>query len=167
MTEDLNSLRDLLTRVASGEGESLTPVRLQSMPPGVETILLVEDQDAVRTLAAHVLRSCGYTVLEAANGQDALAAADAHDGPIHVLVSDVVMPRLGGRGLAQELLAKRPACKVLFLSGYTDDALIHHGVLEAEYAFLQKPFTPSMLARKLRTVLASSEPTPREAVQPK
>jgi CheY-like chemotaxis protein len=123
------------------------------LPRGTETVLLAEDEGALRALARHVLEGCGYTVREAADGREALAAAAGHAGPIHLLVSDVVMPHLGGRELAERLTAARPGCKVLFLSGYTDDAVVHHGVRAAEFAFLQKPFTPAALARKVREVL--------------
>ncbi len=128
-----------------------------AMPRGRETVLLVEDEDAVRALARHVLRSCGYTVLEAANGKEAVHFAQSHAGPVDLLVSDVVMPHLGGRQLAERLRALRPTLKVLFTSGYTDDAIVRHGVLEAEFAFLQKPFTPSALAQKVREVLDEGE----------
>jgi len=123
------------------------------MPHGSETVLLVEDEDAVRSLARHVLRSCGYTVLEAGDGRTAVELVEDHKGTIDLLLSDVVMPYLGGRQLAERLAALRPGLKVLFLSGYTDDAVVRHGVLEADYAFLQKPFTPTSLAQKVRAVL--------------
>ncbi len=126
---------------------------LRTMPRGSETVLLVEDEDAVRALAGHVLRSCGYAVLEAADGRQAVQVAEKHRGPIDLLVSDVVMPHLGGRQLAERLVAGRPGLKVLFLSGYTDDAVVRHGVLGADYAFLQKPFTTAGLAQKVREVL--------------
>ena len=132
-------------------GRSVHGVRV--MPRGTETVLLVEDEDAVRALAGYVLRSCGYTVLEAGDGRDAVRVAEVHAGPIHLLVSDVVMPHLGGRELAERLTAVNPRLRVLFLSGYTDDAVVRHGVLEAEYAFLQKPFTPTALAQMAREVL--------------
>ena len=135
----------------SPAGKSFAGLRV--MPRGNETVLLVEDEDAVRALARHILRSCGYTVLEAADGREAVRDAARHLGPIHLLVSDVVMPHLGGRQLAERLTAVKPGLKVLFLSGYTDDAIVRHGVLEAEYAFLQKPFTPTTLAQKVREVL--------------
>ncbi|MEX1182055.1 MAG: response regulator [Gemmatimonadota bacterium] len=110
-------------------------------------------EDAVRALARHVLTACGYTVLEAADGRDAIRVAERHAGRIDLVLSDVVMPYLGGRQLVERLAAVRPGMKVLFLSGYTDDAVVRHGVLEADYAFLQKPFTPTALARKVRDVL--------------
>jgi two-component system cell cycle sensor histidine kinase/response regulator CckA len=123
------------------------------MPTGDETLLLVEDDDAVRALGRHVLQALGYNLLEASDGREALRLAQDHVGPIHLVVSDVVMPHLGGRQLAEMLEGVRPGVRVLFLSGYTDDAVIRHGILEADVAFLQKPFTPRALARKVRAVL--------------
>jgi two-component system, cell cycle sensor histidine kinase and response regulator CckA len=126
---------------------------LSVMPHGSEIVLLVEDEDAVRSLACHVLRSCGYTVLEADDGQRAVQLVKDHRGPIDLVLSDVVMPYLGGRQLVERLSALRPSLKVLFMSGYTDDAVVRHGVLATDYAFLQKPFTPTALAQKVREVL--------------
>jgi len=125
----------------------------QTMPTGSETLLLVEDHDAVRAFARHVLRSCGYTLLEASDGREAIRVVQNHTGPIHLVVSDVVMPHLGGRQLAEGLEGVRPGLKMLFLSGYTDEAVVQHGILEADVAFLQKPFTPTALAQKVRAVL--------------
>jgi two-component system, cell cycle sensor histidine kinase and response regulator CckA len=129
---------------------------LRLMPHGSETVLLVEDEDAVRSLARHVLRSCGYTVLEADDGQRAVQLVEDHRGPIDLVVSDVVMPYLGGRQLVERLAALRPGLKVLFMSGYTDDAVVRHGVLATDYAFLQKPFTPTALAQRVREVLGEA-----------
>ena len=128
-------------------------VIFQILPRGGETILLCEDDESVRFLAQRVLENCGYIVLEAGDGEEALRLADAHPGAIHLLVSDVVMPHLGGRALADRLLLSRPHVKILFLSGYTNDAVMRHGVLDADFAFLQKPFTTSTLAQKVRQVL--------------
>ncbi len=123
---------------------------------GSETVLLAEDEPAVRSLTRRVLESYGYTVLTTEDGYEALRAAQEHQGPIPLLVTDVVMPKMSGRELAQRLLSERPEMKALYLSGYTDDAIVHHGVLEPGLAFLQKPFTPQTLARKVREVLDGS-----------
>jgi len=107
----------------------------------------------VRSLTRHILQMQGYAVLEARDGEQALQVAEEHQGGFQLLLTDVVMPRMGGRRLAERLAQAHPGLKVLFLSGYTDDAVVRHGVLEAEVAFLQKPFTPSALAEKVRDVL--------------
>lgn len=123
------------------------------MARGSERVLLVEDEDGVRALARHVLAGCGYSVLEARDGPEAVQLAGQHAGPIDLLVTDVVMPRIGGRQVAERVAALHPGVKVLFLSGYTDDAVVRHGILEAQVAFLQKPFSPAALAAKVREVL--------------
>jgi CheY-like chemotaxis protein len=120
---------------------------------GTETILLVEDQDAVRTFARHVLLAQGYTVLEARDGEEAFRLAQQRQGPIHLLVTDVVMPRMSGRHLAELLTRDRPGLRVLFMSGYAEEAITRSEVPEAGRAFLQKPFNPVRLARKVREVL--------------
>jgi two-component system cell cycle sensor histidine kinase/response regulator CckA len=121
---------------------------------GQETVLLVEDEDVVRNLARRVLLKRGYTVLEASDGGEALHLCEQHKGPIHLLVTDVVMPGgMSGRELAERLTPLQPEMRVLYISGYTDDAIIHHGVLETGTAFLQKPFTPAALANKVREML--------------
>ncbi len=130
--------------------------RLSTAPPGTETVLLVEDDDAVRRFARLALAAQGYTVLEAANGTEAMQAARLHAGPIHLLLTDVVMPDQGGRQVADAVRTCRPGIKVLYMSGYTDDAVVRHGILEASDAFLQKPFTPLMLAQEVRAVLEES-----------
>jgi PAS domain S-box-containing protein len=120
---------------------------------GTETILLVEDEERVRALTRLVLQSHGYTVLEAKNGGEALVMAQQHPGEIHLLVSDVVMPNMSGRQLVERLEVVRPALKVLYVSGYTDDAVVRHGIVDAKTPFLQKPFSPLAFARKVREVL--------------
>jgi two-component system, cell cycle sensor histidine kinase and response regulator CckA len=127
----------------------------RNLPGGTETILLVEDEQGVRSLARRALESRGYRVLEAGNGLEALEVQAAYDGEIHLLLTDVVMPQLGGRELADRLVAKNPQTSVLFMSGYTDDAIVRHGVREDGVPFLQKPFTPDALGRKVREVLSS------------
>ena len=122
-------------------------------PHGSETVLLVEDEPEVRGLARDILHQQGYTVLEAADGDEALRIGREHGGPIHLLVTDVVMPQMGGRELADHLRAGRHETKVLYVSGYTDDAILHQGVSETGMAFLPKPFTASALAHKVREVL--------------
>ncbi len=130
---------------------SKAPVRIAA--PGSETILLVEDDDAVRKIASLSLQTQGYKVLEANGGAAAIALAENYPDEIHVLVSDVVMPEIGGRQLLDAVRKYRPGIPVLFMSGYTDDAVLIHGVLEVNDAFIQKPFTPLTLARKIRDVI--------------
>ena len=120
---------------------------------GSETILVVEDEDTIRALVCRVLRSHGYTVLEAADAGLALRLSQELAGPIHLLLTDVVMPQTSGRELAERMAWRRPEVKVLYMSGYTDDAVVRHGVLQEGTAFLQKPFTPDLLAQKVREVL--------------
>jgi two-component system, cell cycle sensor histidine kinase and response regulator CckA len=123
-----------------------------------ETILLVEDEPAVRGLARQILRMHGYVVLEAADGVEALRLADAQAGPIDLLITDVIMPAMGGVPLAERLVARRPETKVLFTSGYPEDAVVQHGIPRTLVAFLQKPFTPAGLAQKVREVLGRPRP---------
>lgn len=122
--------------------------------PGEETILVVEDEEGVRSLICDVLSQLGYRVLEASGSEAALRHAAEHRGAIDLMVTDVVMPRMGGRELAQRMAALRPRMRVLYISGYTDDAVVRHGVQESRMAFLQKPFSPSQLGHKVREVLA-------------
>ena len=121
--------------------------------PGKETVLLVEDEEAVRQLACRTLQSQGYNVLEAADGVAALTVCQRHLRSIDIVVTDVVMPQLSGVDLVQRLKAVRPRLKVLFISGYTDSTLVRHGVAASEANYLQKPFTPDNLTRKVRQLL--------------
>ncbi len=123
------------------------------VPSGTETILLVEDDPQVRELAHRVLQEQGYTVLEGSNGEEALQLLRSHTGSIDLLLTDVVMPGMSGKALADQLLRTQPDLRTIFMSGYTDEAIAHHGVLDPDVAFLQKPFSPTVLARKVRDVL--------------
>ncbi len=126
---------------------------LARLPRGTGTVLLVEDEEGVRTLAGVVLSLAGYTVLEARDGKEALKVCASHAGPIDLVVTDVVMPEMSGRELVDRIAALRAELKVLFVSGYTESDVLRHGVGEAATAFLQKPFTPSVLARKVHEML--------------
>ncbi|MGH9861995.1 MAG: PAS domain S-box protein [Candidatus Acidiferrales bacterium] len=137
------------------EGEAAKPAAPVAAPRGSETVLLVEDEEPLRRLAREFLESNGYRVLEAPTGQEALRLAERFQGPIHLLLTDVVMPGLSGRELAERLAPRRPETKVLYMSGYTEDAIVHHGVLGPGMSLLQKPFTLDALARKLRQVLGA------------
>jgi signal transduction histidine kinase/CheY-like chemotaxis protein len=128
-----------------------------------ETILLVEDAQRVRAVVREILEMSGYLVLEARHGAEALEVGNRHAGTIHLLVTDVVMPQMSGRELSQRLATLRPDLKVLYMSGYTDDAIVRHGVLASGIAFLSKPFTPDALALKVREVLAGAATGPSVA----
>jgi CheY-like chemotaxis protein len=139
------------TAVPAGrEGKS----DMQVPQRGSETILLVEDEKGVRELAREYLTSSGYTVIEAEDGHTALELAAMHVGPIHLLLTDVVMPGISGRELAERVGQIRPGIKIIYMSGYTDQAVVHHGILENDAILLQKPFTLMTLAGKLREMLA-------------
>jgi len=142
-----------LPRVDEAEARDRRPDAARPPARGNETVLFAEDAAPVRNVAREILERHGYTVLEAPNGRAALDIAAQRRGPIHLLLTDVVMPEMSGRQLADQLTALRPEIKVLYISGYTDDSIVRHGVLEAGIAYLQKPFTPEALARKVREVL--------------
>jgi signal transduction histidine kinase len=130
------------------------PIQKGPLPRGTETLLVVEDEPAVRHLARNVLEAQGYEVLRAANGQHALQVARDHNGsPIRLVVTDVIMPQMGGKVMAEWLKSTYPDLKILFTSGYTDDAIAQHGVLDPGMAFLPKPYTPETLTRKVREML--------------
>jgi CheY-like chemotaxis protein len=144
--------RVYLPRV-SEPAERPLPVSPVASLQGAETILVVEDQPAVRKLTADILKRYGYDVLEVANGAEALLLSERFHSPIHVMVTDVIMPGMTGRELASRLATLRPDMKVLFISGYAGDIITHQGVLDSDVAFLSKPFAPDALAGKLRELL--------------
>ena len=122
---------------------------------GTETILLVEDNQGLRQLAMRLLGPAGYTVLGAATGEEALRLLERHEAPVHPLLTDVVLPGMSGRHLGERLAQTHPGVKVLYMSGYTSDTIVRHGVLDAQVPFLNKPFTAAALLRKVRDVLNS------------
>ncbi|HUA59602.1 MAG TPA: PAS domain S-box protein [Verrucomicrobiae bacterium] len=141
-------------RVSEPVSDSLEAETEYSRKAGSETILVVEDERAVRDLTVRILKQLGYQVLTASSGAEALELSHAHPGHIDLLLTDVVMPNMSGRQLADALLLLRPQTKVLFLSGYTENTVVHHGVLEPGVDFLPKPFSRENLARKLREMFA-------------
>jgi len=139
---------------AEEPGETYRPKPVPTVARGgPETILLVEDEEAVRKMVSKVFQNKGYTVLQARDGKEALQICERHEGQIHLLLTDVVMPQMSGRELAERLMSLHPQMRVLFISGYPDKAIVHHGVLGAGTAFLQKPFTLNALECKVRELL--------------
>ena len=135
---------------SSVEGDAAEMMELQD---GNENILLVEDEDVVRDMAGRILRDHGYNDIEARRGDEAMNLSELYAGTVHLLLTDVVMPEMSGRELAEQLSPVRPDMKVLYMSGYTDDAVLRHGVQEERMPFLQKPFIPDALVLKVREVL--------------
>ena len=143
-----------LPRVLDAVEPAVPPVTLPELPTGDETVLVAEDEPAVREFAAGMLRDLGYTVLEAGNGEEGRQVMRQHpEGEIDLVFTDVVMPQMGGKQFADWINSERPGTRVLFSSGYTADAIVRHGVLEEGIAFLEKPYTPAALARKVREML--------------
>ena len=137
------------SEAVSKEREEISPEELT----GSGTILIVEDDDALRKLACEILKPRGYNILEAKNGMEALQVGASHSGQIHLMLTDVVMPKMGGPELAELLRPLRPDMKVIYMSGYTDNAIMHHGVLSPGIELLEKPFTMARLKRKVCEVL--------------
>jgi PAS domain S-box-containing protein len=150
------SFKIYLPRVAQASLRPSHPHRPEPLPRGSETILLVEDEQTVRELAAEMLRGQGYQVLEAKDGFEALGLADELNGDLNLLVTDVIMPKMNGRELADKIAETQPNLKILFVSGYTDEMIARHGVLEAGVEFIQKPFTSASLANKVHQLLTGT-----------
>lgn len=140
-------------QISQDQEKSARPEISNESLDGDETILLVEDESSLRDLAFAILVRRGYTVLEASNGEEAINASRNYSGTIHLMLTDVVMPLMNGRELADKLRLERPGMSILFMSGYTDEAIIRHGVLDSKNAFIQKPFTPISLSKKVREIL--------------
>jgi CheY-like chemotaxis protein len=147
-----NTALCFLALSASAEPRAPSP-EASLLPRGTETIMLAEDEAMVRALTFENLRECGYEVLEAANGEEALSICRQYEGSIDLLLTDVVMPLISGRELAERMRKTCSGIRMRYMSGYTDDAIVHHGALEAGTAFLEKTFTLDALARKVREVL--------------
>jgi two-component system, cell cycle sensor histidine kinase and response regulator CckA len=137
---------------------TLSQLRTASAAPvsGSGTVLVVEDDEHVRRMAVESLELAGFTVLESGNGNGAVALAHRYEDEIDLLVTDLVMPVMGGRELAEQMVKHRPKMRVLFMSGYTNDAAVRHGIIDKDIPFLQKPFTPDVLARKVSEVLRNA-----------
>jgi PAS domain S-box-containing protein len=151
------TFRVLLPRLSEDVAEAESKPKSSEAEGGSETVLLVEDEEVLRNLGRRVLELGGYTVLVARDGVEGLRVCERHEGPIHLLVTDVVMPRMGGRQLAERVAALCPAVKVLYVSGYTDDVVVRNGVSESKVAFLQKPYSPSALLRQVRRTIDAAE----------
>jgi len=147
------TIKIYLPRTAEAAESTLAAPAEASSVRGNETILLAEDDYQLRELARSILAGCGYSVLVTKDAKEARLVCEQQASSIHMLLTDVVMPGISGRELAQALLSRNPASKVLYMSGYTENAIVHHGVLDTGTFFLQKPFTPSVLANKVREVL--------------
>jgi two-component system cell cycle sensor histidine kinase/response regulator CckA len=148
-------------KAAKGYKPRLKPKEVGA-PGGTETILLVEDEEAVRSMVSKILQSKGYTVLEACHGNEAIEASERYEGSINLMVTDVIMPQMSGRELAERLAPMRPEMHVLYMSGYPDNTIVQHGVLEPGTAFLQKPFTINALELKVREILDGARKGGRE-----
>ncbi len=151
------SFKVYLPRVDAATEVRLAEGAVPGVSLGTETILLVEDEQMVRHLALHILEASGYTVLEAASAHEAIEICKVYEGPVHLLLTDVVMPNMSGPRLSEEVMKIRTGISVLYMSGYTDNAIVHQGVLDEGMYFLQKPFSPDALALKVRECLDSTD----------
>ena len=124
---------------------------------GTETILVVEDDASLRRMAAEALQLFGFRVLQAPSGEDALTVLEQANGGVDLLLTDIVMPHMSGRELARQLAGRRPNLKIIFMSGYAEQAAVRNGLLDPNQAFISKPFTPEALVRKLRSVLDGAD----------
>jgi two-component system cell cycle sensor histidine kinase/response regulator CckA len=149
------TFRVYLPQIESGVAEPDSSKAALTMKHGSETVLLVEDEDMVRKLASELLEETGYVVLSASGGEEAINFATTHTDRIDLLITDVVMPKMSGKEVAEQLKKIHPETKVLFMSGYTDEAIVHHGIVDSNIAFIQKPFSEHALAHKIREVLDS------------
>ncbi len=150
-----------LPHIDTAESNPMLGPAMSRMPRGSETIVLVDDDEGVRAVARRILQRAGYTVLSAPDGIEAIRLIGESGGDVHLLVTDVVMPELGGRDLVTHVRDTYPELRVLFVSGYTEEGIRRHGVLDTESAFLEKPFTAERLAQKVREVLDTPRGTPR------
>lgn len=135
------------------ESEAIIKAKKRDIANTLETILLVDDEDYIRELVSAILSIEGYNVLEAGSGPQALKASDGYSGKIHLLLTDVVMNPMTGSELVREITPRRPDMKVLYISGFPDDAIVQYGINQSQVSFLAKPFTPKVLVRKIRSIL--------------
>jgi two-component system, cell cycle sensor histidine kinase and response regulator CckA len=147
------SFKIYLPRLEGDSEQAAVAAPTGPAPGGTETVLLVEDETPLRVLIHEILVKSGYRVLQGSRPDEALAVSAAHAGPIDLVLTDVILPNMSGRQVADAVLATRPGTRVLFMSGYTDDAISHHGILDPGMHFLEKPFTADSLLRKVRDVL--------------